>query len=160
MFKGILTNRVIYAAIAVAAFYVIMRAIVGLDDLIILLNGAFIGAGLTYIIAFSDILKDAVVGRGPYDRVRQMALGMIIVWVAVTLGIASSIYGRASGAYIVTSEITPISRYLAIVGGVVQITAPDIGYGQGFFFGRDRRLLLFGLVTGIVAAIAVIILQT
>lgn len=158
MLKTIFVSRVLYATLAAAALYMAMRVTLGLDNMIVILNGAFVGAGFTYVIAFSDILQDAILSRGPYDRVRQMALGMIIVWCAVSIGIASSIYGRAIGSYISLTELTPLSRYLAIVGGIVQITAPDLGFG--FFYGRDRRLLIFALLTGIVVAVVLILLQT
>jgi|WetSurMetagenome_2_1015567.scaffolds.fasta_scaffold542253_2 hypothetical protein len=158
MFQSKAIRVITGAAVSLAALYAILQIVLGLDDFIILLNGAFVGAGITYIIAFSDILRDAVTGKGPYDRVRQMALGMIIVWCALVVGIIASVYGRASGRYMSYSELTPMSRYLAIVGGIVQITAPDIG--QGLFYGRDRRLLIFALGVGIIVALVLILVQT
>lgn len=158
MFKGLMASRVIVAGIAAAAIYVALRYTLGLDNFIVILNGAFIGAGITYIVAFSDILRDAVFGHGPYDRVRQMALGMLIVWAAVAVAIVGSIWGRATGIVIQSSELTPIARYLSILGGMVQITAPD--YGLGVLYGRDRKLLLLSFAAGIVVAIALIMAQT
>lgn len=158
MLKSLTTSRIIIGAIAAAAIYMVLRVSLGIDNTIILLNGAFIGAGISYVIAFRSILLDAVIPKGPYDRVRQMALGMLIVWLAVTAGIAASIYSRSTGALVSYSELTPIERYLAIVGGAVQVTAPD--FGLGMFYGIDRRLLVFAIAAGSAVAAIMIVMQT
>lgn len=158
MLKSLEINRVLAGAGVSIGVFIILQALLGINLFVVVLNGAFIGAGIAYAVAFSDILRDAIFGHGPYDRVRQMALGMMIVWVAVTVSIVASIYDRATGTYVALSEWTPVARYLAIVGGAVQITAPDVG--MGFFYGRDRRLLFFAVGAGIVVAIVLVLLQT
>lgn len=158
MFKRVEVNRVLLWGVILALLYVTGRFTLGTENLIIALNGAFVGAVIAYMVAFSDILRDAVFGHGPYDRVRQMALGFMLVWVAVMLGVFSSVYARSTLNNVPFNEMTPIARYLAIVGGVVQITAPD--FGMGLLYGRDRRLLVIAISAGILAALTVIVLQT
>lgn len=158
MLKAIATSRVVIFTALVTALYLALRSVIGLDNFIILLNGVFVGAGVSFMIAFADLFGYALMTREPYSRVQQMALSMIIIWAAVTVGIASSIWGRATGQYITLSELTPIARYLAIVGGIAQITSPDVG--QPLLFGRDRKLLLFAVLAGIVVAVVLIGVQT
>lgn len=158
MLRKLLISKVLYAGLAIAALYVGLHATLGLTRFVILMNGAFIGACIAFIIAFYDLFEDAILTRGEYDRVRQMALSMLIIWLALAFGTASSIYGIMTGGYVQLSEFAAISRYLAIVGGVAQITSPDVG--QSLFFGRDRKLLLFAIITGIVASIILIAIQT
>jgi hypothetical protein len=143
---------------ALTAIYVGLHEGLGLNRFIIVMNGAFIGAGVAFIVAFYDLFEDAILTRGAYDRVRQMALSMLIIWLALALGTASSIYGIVSGGYVQLSEFAALSRYLAILGGVAQITSPDVG--QPLLYGRDRKLLLFAIVLGIVASIFLIVIQT
>lgn len=158
MLKALGNNRVIPISVLVAATYAIMRLALGLNDFIIVLNGLFVGSVITVALTYSNILVASVFGDGPYDRVRQMALGIAIAWVAIVIGVISSVIGRANGQYITLTEYTPISRYLAVVAAIVQVTAPDLG--EGIFFGRDRRLLYIGVAAGLAVAIAVILLQS
>lgn len=158
MLRKLLTNGVLLGLMFFAAVYTVARSLFAPDVLIVLLNGMFVGAGICFLIAFYRLIFDAVRGAGPYDRVRQMALSMSVIWAAVSIGIFTSVYGRAIGIYTSTPEATPIARYIAIVGGVLQVSAPDVGLP--LFASRDRKLLLVAIAAGIVVAIVVIALQT
>lgn len=158
MLKVLQSNKVLPIALLTAAVYVVLRVSLGLNSFIILLNGLFVGSMLTVAVAYSNIVIASIVGDGKYDRVRQMALSIAIAWAAIMIGVLSSVIGRANGSYISLTDYTPISRYLAIVAAIMQVTAPDLG--EGLFFGRDRRLLYIGVTTGAIVAIAVILFQS
>jgi hypothetical protein len=144
-------------AFACAGLYAILRGILSTEELIILLNGLFAGAITGVAVAYGPLIWYAVLGRQPYDRVWQMTLGFAILWLAVCVGVANSVFFRATGADIPYSELTPIARYLAIVAACVQVTAPD--FGLGIFHGRDRKVLWTATALGLLVAVVVIAMQ-
>ena len=146
------------AATMVAALYGVLRFILGPNDLIILLNGLFAGAMTAVVVAYGPLIAYAIVGKHPYDRVWQMTLGFAILWAAVCVGVANSVWLRAMTDYTPPpSDLTPIARYLAIVAACVQVTAPD--FGLGIFHGRDRKVLWSAVSLGLLVAVGVIVLQ-
>jgi hypothetical protein len=158
MLKALARNKVMPFAALVVAIYFLIRIIFGLDNSVILLNGLFVGSVIAVGVTYSNILLNTVVGEGPYDRVRQMALGIALAWLAIIVGVTGSVVSKSNGSYVMLNEYTPLSRYLAIVAAVVQVSAPDLG--SGIFFGRDRRLLYVGVLTGAIVAIVIILLQS
>lgn len=144
-------------AYACAGFYAILRLVLPNDQLIILLNGLFAGAITGVAVTYGPLIWYAVLGRYPYDRVWQMTLGFAILWLAVCVGVANSVFLRATGADIPYSELTPIARYLAVIAACVQITAPD--FGLGIFHGGDRKVLWTATALGLLVVAAVIAMQ-
>lgn len=158
MLKGIISSGVVIGAVLFAALYAILRVVLGLDAVIILFNGAFIGAGITFMIAFYRLFLDAIVGNGEYDRVRQMAVSMIVIWAAVSCLIIASITVRIQGAPVNLVEWSAAGRYLAVMGGIAQVTSPDVG--EPLFQSRDHKLLIFAVIVGTLVAVALMVLQT
>lgn len=127
--------------------------------LVVILNSVLIGMLVSVAVAYSRLIVDALAGRGEWDRVRQMAIGIAILWMAYTLSTVNSVFVRAGLSYSMgdPSFITIASRYGAIVAAVLQITAPDLG--NPLFYGRDRKLLIVSAALGTATAAAVILLQ-
>lgn len=150
-------NRVLLAAAGALALFALLVSIVPMGELIIALNGVFAGAMAAITVAYWRLLWNALLGIRPYDRVRQMTLGFAMCWAAYILGVAISIYFRSSGVDVNSSILTAASRYVAIIAAVLQVTAPD--FGLGLFHGRDRKILVTGIVVGFVTAVIVIFTQ-
>jgi hypothetical protein len=127
--------------------------------LVVILNSVLIGMLMSVAVAYSRLIWDALSGKGEWDRVRQMAIGIAILWMAYTLSTVNSVFVRAGLSYSMgdPSFITIASRYGAIVAAVLQITAPDLG--NPLFYGRDRKLLWLSFSVGAVTALAVLLLQ-
>lgn len=150
-------NRVIFAALALTLWFIVLRTWLGPERVIVLLNGLFAGSMVAIVVAYHKLIWFALLGRGEYNRVRQMTLGFAVGWGAICIGVANSIMLRASGEAIPTSELTAVARYLAIIAAMLQVTAPD--FGLGLFHGRDRRVLWTGATLGLLAAAIVIAFQ-
>lgn len=143
-------NRVILSTGAAVALFAALSAATPLPEMIILFNGIFAGTMAAIAVAYWRLLLNAVLGIRPYDRVRQMALGFALCWLAYVLGVSVSIYLRSAGADVNSSLLTAASRYVASIAAILQVTAPD--FGLGLFYGRDRKMLVAGVVVGVAVA--------
>lgn len=152
-----LVNKVsVGVALSLAVFFGLYAALPA-RTMLILMNGLFTGAMVGVFVTFSQLLWSVIAGHRPYDRVRQMTLGMATHWIATSLLIGSSIW-MVSASYGTESTLAGLlGRYLAVVAATLKVTAPDLGLGV--FYGRDRKLLYFGLFLGAMAAILVIVFQ-
>lgn len=150
-------NRVVVSVMVLTLLFFIVLNIVPSAPLIMFLNGIFFGAMVAVAFTYSQLIMSAVLGRRPYDRVRQMALGFACAWVALSISIAHSIIFYASGGTAVSTTMAALTRYLAIIAAVLQVTAPDFGFG--LFHGAERRMLWMGIACGSALAVTIFILQ-
>ncbi len=144
-------------AAACAFVYALLRLMLSPDELVILLNGLFAGSITAVAVAYGPLIWYAVIGRHPYDRVWQMTLGFAVLWLAVCVGVANSVFLRASDLAPPTTDLTPIARFLAIIAACIQVTAPD--FGLGIFHGRDRKVLWSAVSLGLLVATLIIAVQ-
>lgn len=155
MQANLLLNKIVGIAVGLVALFVVLLYSTPLDNLIVALNGVFAGTMAAILVAYFTLLRKAILGVHPYDRVRQMTLGFFLCWLAYCVVVLASIYTRASGLDANSTVMTAGSRYLAIIAAVLQVTAPD--FGLGLFHGRDRKILTAGVLSGLaVAAIAIL----
>lgn len=150
-------NRIVLWLIGLVALFYALQAIFVLDTLIYLLNSLFAGAMLAVVVAFGPLLLNAIKGVRPYDRVRQMTIGFFLAWVAFTISVSTSIYVRSADLAVTSSIMTALSRYVAVFGAVLQITAPD--FGLGIFHGRERKTLWTALTAGGAFAAVMFVMQ-
>lgn len=153
MLTSLISNRVAIGIFALGALFFGLVSYCDLETLIIVLNGVFVGS----MVAYHQLIIGAALGVGEYNRVRQMTIGFAIMWTVICLSAAGSIYARSKGAELTAPVLTGAIRYLAIVGAVLQITAPD--FGLGLFHGRDRKTLWLGFLLGLITAIFTIYFQ-
>lgn len=143
-------NRIILSFFAAMAVFLVLTEVFAVERLIILLNGAFAGTFAAILISYGRLLYNAALGRKPYDRVQQMTIGFFLCWFAYVLTVLVSIYYRASGEDVSASFIVAFSRYIAILAAILQVTAPD--FGLGMLHGRDRKILVIGVLAGLAVA--------
>lgn len=150
-------NRVLIQTALAWVIFGLLVWLAPVRELIVLLNGLFVGSAVAIIVAYWKLLWYAILGIRPYDRVRQMTIGFFLCWLAYVLGVMVSIYLRSTGAITTPIVLTAASRYVAIIAAVLQVTAPD--FGLGIFHGRDRKTLWTGISLGGLVAIAAIWMQ-
>jgi hypothetical protein len=127
------------------------------QTLSVLLNGLFAGAMTAIGVTYYKLLWDAWFNPDDFNRVRQMTLTIGGQWVVISLFITTSIYTN-SGNFPVSYFVASLfARYLATVVAVFQVTAPD--YGDGLFYGADRKFLWLGLIVGTLVGVGVVIYQ-
>jgi hypothetical protein len=136
-----LHNRsgVAYAALALVAIGTALFEFVPLNHLVQLTNGLFLGSMAAIVVAYGQLIWNAILGVKPYDRVRQMTLGFALCWLAYGLSVVASVYLRSTDAVVTSTYLTVCHRLIAIVAAILQVTAPD--FGLGIFHGRDRKML-------------------
>lgn len=150
--KTAIRSRVFGGAVASAIVFWVLIHTVPLDTLIAAFNGVFFGCMAAVLVAFGPLLWNTLRGGGPYDRVRQMTLGWFLCWVAYVISSYTSVYSRSIGyPPPMPSTLTLISRYVAVLAAILQVTAPD--FGLGIFHGRDRKTLWTGFSIGLVVAL-------
>lgn len=157
-------NKTVLAAIfALTCGLILLLLFAPLADTIIVLNGIFTGSMFAILFAYWRIIGAAfVTGSVRYSRVDQIALGFFLCWIGYDLQVAISIYYRILGINAVniddfTSMLIVASRYVAIVAAWLQVTAPD--FGRGIFYGRERKILWFGVSLGMVISAVLIYAQ-
>jgi hypothetical protein len=157
MYRNIALNRVIQVGVLLVALFGCLVLFVHLDNLIVILNGVFMGSMAAIIVAYWRLLLNAALGIFPFNRVRQMTLGFFLCWVAYNVGVLTSIYFRSRGVEVNSSILTAGGRYVAVIAAVLQVTAPD--FGLGLFHGRERQTLWTGGMLGLLIAILAIAAQ-
>lgn len=154
--SAILNRVFLISTLALALFLFLVHA-VPLTTLIITLNGLFTGTVAALMISFGPILYHSLAGIDPYGRVRQMTIGFALCWFAYGLAVYTSVYFRSSGVDVNGSVMTALSRYVAVIAAVLQVTAPD--FGLGIFHGRERKTLWTGAAVGLIIAVVIIYAQ-
>lgn len=150
-------SRVIIGAVVLTGVFLALCLLLSASTLTILLNGVFVGTLVGIFITYWALIWNAIRGVDHYDRVRQMILGFALCWIAVVLSVLVGINIRINGDPINSNYLIAASRYAAIIAAILQVSAPDFGYG--WFYGRERKTLWAGAVIGSVVGLALILAQ-
>lgn len=155
------TGYAAFFAVAVAVF-VALAKLLPLDNLIVLLNGAFIGTMIAVSVAYGRLYYDAYrdntrFGRTMPDDVRRMVLSLLGGWLAYGIVVGSSFYVRAADEAHTSMIATALSRYIAVLAAIGQVTAPS--FGERVFATHDSRVLWIAVSAGVVSAAVSIYLQ-
>ena len=157
MLKSLALNRFLWGIAGLTAVFFALRETVEPDLLMSILNGLFAGSVVTIVAAYYRLIWAAVRGDGDYDRVRQMTLGLFLLWAAMVLNVLVSIYARSTEFEVTTYTGAAASRYIAIIAAVMQIMSLD--YGFALFHGRDKMMLWTGLFLGALVAVVTVVIQ-
>lgn len=155
--KKIITSRVLLFGSGLAAVFLVALWALGIANLILLENSLFIGTSVTLAIAYWRLFLDAIVDPNPFNRARWMTWAFFIAYLALLCGASGSIQAMATDEPTTTTFTIAVGRYLAIVAGIGQVTAPD--FGRGIFFGIDRKVLTGAILLGIVVSVVLIWVQ-
>lgn len=155
-------NVLIYTVCAIVIFVTVIYYMVPTVWFQIILNSVFIGCIFSIAIAYAKFIWKTVTGFKSYDRARHYFLGVVMQWIGVTFLIGNSafiytVYEERS-SLIPTTILGPLARLFIIAAAILQITAPD--FKQNFLeTERDRRLLWFSIVCGVIVGIIAAYLQ-
>ncbi len=127
------------------------------QDLITLLNGILAGSLFGILFAYWRLAIATVVGAPPFDRARQYALSVFILWIVIAVLVFGSIWTRSSGVWTPPYFYAVAIRYGAIIAAWMQVTAPD--FDEGFFSGKDRKVLWTAVLISTVSSLFFIFAQ-
>ena len=155
--KKIITNRALVFGLGLIAVFCAALWALGIENLILVENSLFIGTSVTLAIAYWRLFWDAVVDPNPFNRARWMTWAFFIAYLALLCGASGSIQTLATGEPTTTTPTIALGRYLAIIAGIGQATAPD--FGLGIFHGTDRKVLGGAILFGVIVSTVLIWLQ-
>lgn len=134
--------------------FAIAALVLKADDLVDVCNGMFLGVFVTLCMVYWRTGMDAVRGHGPYSRVQHFALGCAFVWISFaglrTIGVLA-IHWPQMFDWMRSSYPLAFIEWIAIFGGIMQITAP--GMKSGYMHGRDSRWLFCALLLGALVSV-------
>lgn len=143
--------------VGVHALFFVMKFFLSADALIILLNGLFVGSLVGLIIAFAPLGWTAMRGRLRYADAGTFTLALFMLIYGIALGVSSSLWIRVSGLPVTPLTLTALARYAIIIGFTLFVYAPD--FGNGLFYGRDRKEFALALAVGAVCSALVVYMQ-
>lgn len=137
--------------------YIILSQIIPAAWLVVLLNSIFVGVSVSVLFVLSPLAIRAVKTR-TFDKVSQLSTGIIVTWVSLLVmrGISVIIHAQNKTAPLVNSPAVSIATYLAIIGGLLYITAP--GMPQERLQGNGKSLA-FSFIISIILATATYLFQ-
>lgn len=160
--KKLVRSPVIWCGLAISLFYFVLAFTVDRFTLYALLNGIFMGVTVAVIAVYWPMFWRSI-REVPFNRTSHLALGIGLVWIALIVSRALSIYTRHSNPELAVSAEAfnnPFVGYvglLAILGGVFHVSGAGIdSHGK---FTRGRNLLLICTIVGAVLAGSVVALQ-
>ena len=152
-------NRVIKGILGLSALFFVLITAVPTPLLVMVLNGIFTGVLIAVAYAYGPLIYQAIFNRYEYSGARQMALGILCLWLAFILSRSYSVIYRIMDRPERLQDIPliPVAIYLAIIGGILQVTAAEFDLGP--FSSRDKKTLWIASILGFVVAIVIILLQ-
>lgn len=157
MLTGLILNRFLWLSAGLLALFFVLQETLTTTTFMNALNAVFAGAVVTILAAYYRLIWSAVRGEGDYDRVRQLSMGLFLLWVSIVMTVGVSIYARTSDYYITTYAASAASRYVAIIAAFMQVNALD--YGFALFHSRDKRMLWASLILGIAVMVVTFVFQ-
>lgn len=147
------------SALVAAGVYLLGVVLLPQSVFIELLNGLFLGMIVAVTVVFFPLFWRSVRQRR-FDRVAQLTIGIILTWLSLILSRSASTYSRILGdtSTMTGSHVVTLAAWLAIVGGILHVTAPGMLDDKLRY---NRGLLLLAALIGVgVAAVAIILQRT
>lgn len=139
------------------ALYLIAALTLAPGNLIILLNGLFVGSLVSLLIVFRTLTWNTFRGRVRYSDVSVFTLGLLVTLVGIVLGVAASIQNQVTDNSGSIYSLAAMGRYAVVSGFLTMAYSPDVGLG--FFEGIDRKAIWLSVFSGLAVASAVIYAQ-
>ncbi|WP_262027555.1 hypothetical protein [Microvirga sp. Mcv34] len=130
-FRGLIRNRIIWAATAAFGVYWILAAIIPNDEWLAFLRSLLLIVSLAVAIAYSRPVLFAL-AHHQYDRVIHLTLGITLGWIATLLSSLWGLIWRISGqpAWMLNNDIVGAFFWLQFLAAVLHLTAPGAVDGK------------------------------
>lgn len=157
MHRLISSRRLAVFGIAAAVLYGVLSALVPDRFLVQVFNGLFLGVVGTVTVVFFPLFWRAIRVR-EFDRVSQLTIGIILTWFSLILSrsVSALIEATDEATRLTAAPVIAFAAYLAILGGILHITAPGMVEQKWKY---NKRILAFGLFVGAIIATVTIIVQ-
>lgn len=146
-------NELVHIALVAAGIFFVAASLIETRMLIDLFNGLLAGVMLVIIAAYYRLGIEALASGKTFTRVHRFAIGCALVWLAFAVlrivGVLSTLW--PSSADFRNSLFVAAAEFTAILGGVLQLTAP--GHRSGYLHGRDGAWLAVAMMIGALASL-------
>lgn len=152
------TSKLALYSVIAGAVFAALALFVPTYILIPIMNAICIGVVLTVTIIFSPLIARSLHDKS-FDRVSQLMVGMLLMWLSLLGSRGASIYINITGRSeeVTSSPVIAFLAYMAIIGGVLHVTAPGIVSTNDW--AKNRRVLVAGVVSGAILGCLVLWLQ-
>lgn len=145
---------------SLAVIFVAMRTMLEPNAMLVLLNSVLIGTLFSFVIALWPLTRGVLGGHVSGQDVGWFTIGLMALAASVSLSAIVSTMLRAGDWIILegTGTLSPLTRYMGIVGLFTIVYAPDAG--RELLHGRDRKTLISSAIVGVIAGFVAIYAQT
>jgi hypothetical protein len=156
------TAKLLIWAVIASILFLIAKIFIPNPPLINLLNGIFFGVSVAVAIVYSPLIRYSLT-YNKFDRVSQLSIGIGLIWVSMAFQRLWAGYNRFFGSPLnaANSTETALIVYIAILGGILFVSAPGYADTQPPVFGGENRklLLIFGMLGGLATSIMYFLLD-
>lgn len=152
------TSRLALFSVAAGAVFAALALFVPNSILLPVMNALCIGIVCTVTVVFTPLIKRSLQDKS-FDRVSQLMVGMLLMWLSLIGFRGANLYIAITGkaAEVASSPVIAFLAYMAILGGVLHVTAPAVISQSDWK--KNRKTLAIGVAAGLLLAIAVLVLQ-
>jgi hypothetical protein len=145
----ITTPKLVLWAVVLISLFIFIEKFTNTVMVITILIGVFFGISFAVLIVYLPLIIYTI-RHNIFDRVSQLSIGVGLIWLALVsqrvLAMYNRFYGSAEGA--ANSPYTEFNIFLAIVGGVLFVSAPGYDNKLPRFAGSNRELMIILGITG------------
>ena len=151
-------GAIVYAACLAWLFFGIYQ-IFDKTRLIVVMNAFVFGTIISLVYIYYDYVKHIIKDDAAWDRARQFTISTCVCWLGIAVVILASVLRHSGSEYNISSTnfLDYLFRYLVIISATMQVFAP--GYGNGLFYGTDRKTLIWGSVWGLGISLFLVAMQ-
>jgi hypothetical protein len=125
----ITTPKLVLWAVVLISLFIFIEKFTNTVMVITILNGVFFGISFAVLIVYLPLIIYTI-RHNIFDRVSQLSIGVGLIWLALV------------------SPYTEFNIFLAIVGGVLFVSAPGYDNKLPRFAGSNRELMIILGITG------------
>lgn len=157
---AIVRSMIFWYGLAITATYFAVATIVPAYVMIEILNAMFLGTAVAVTIVYYPLLADMLTVRR-YDRISQLALGIIVHWASsIITRIYSTTTRTLHGSENMTSNHAVVGYciLLLVISGYLQATARTFDM-KGDVYVRDNKRVAYAMFAGLVIGGISLLLQ-
>ena len=158
----ITTPKLLVWAVFLTLIFLLINNFVDSRILISVLNGIFFGISAAVLIVYSPLIHYTITNN-VFDRISQLCIGIGLVWLSMVAQRGWSMYNRFFGNINATanSPFTGFIVFVAILGGVLFVSAPGYNNSLPRFAGKNREMLTwFAVIGGLITGVMYYYMQT
>ena len=151
-----LRSRAALFVLLAGVVFALLALVIPKQVLLPVMNAACIGIVGTVTVIFSPLIVRAFKDK-EFDRVSQLMIGMLLMWLSLLGSRFTSLYINITGdVSVAQSPVVAFLAYMAVLGGALHITAPSFVPNSKESI---RRNFILGATVGVALTVLTLIAQ-